>query len=451
MVKSHAKKRKVVNKKRKTPADKYITPCDERVIYLDNNGTTQLCPPARREMIRWLDSRSNPSSDSIVAAKARELLDFARSMIATHCGTTLSRHAIVFTSGASESNSLILRSVAEAYAKHKKNIPHIITSATEHKSIIQCCNALSDNHKARITYIEPNAYGCISPALIEQSITVNTALISIMSANNELGCINNIKEIGRIARSHNIPFHTDAVQLFGKYKIPLVKYNIDALSMSFHKLYGPMGVGMLIISNELLDGYGIKGQISGSQQGELRGGTENVPGIAGGVAALQSTFRNRDKKNQKMYDMKMMIILELRKHLKQGTYETYFNDVEKKRNEFVVMGPVINGNCKKPNVLPNTLLICFVKNVMISKTDKKPFCNIDLKKMLDCENVIVSVGSACSTSDKKASHVLYSIRAPDIIRQGVVRISLSDTTTKREIIEFLKILVRCLGVQMTLL
>jgi cysteine desulfurase len=429
----------VVKSKNKTLVKKIdkVTPCKTEVIYLDNNGTTQMCKAGKSAMVLWLDSRANPSSDSVIAKKSQELLACAKKYMLKHCGVPSSKYTPVFTSGASESNCFILRSVVDAYGKHTGNKPHIITSATEHKSIIHCCNSLQKNNRAHITFIEPNAFGNIDPELIKRAITKNTALISIMSANNELGCINNIKAIGSVANDHNVPFHTDAVQMFGKYRIPLLKNKIDALSMSFHKLYGPMGLGLLIVSNDLVEGYGLKGQISGTQQNELRGGTENVPAIASAIASTKHTFTNRDGKNKKLYNMKKQIVFELEKEFRQGTYKKYFESKKPTQNEFVILGPICNGDYKNPNVLPNTLLISFVKN----ETGESQFCNINLKKHLNKKNMIISIGSACSTSSAKASHVLYSIKTPERLRQGVIRISLSDNNTSAEISRFTKELI----------
>ena len=443
-------KKKPLVKKNSKDKEKVVTPCKANVIYLDNNGTTKLCKEGKAAMMKWLESRANPSSDSIIAKKSKDLMVCASKYMKKHCGVPYDKYTVIFTSGASESNCLILLSVIDAYKRHTGKKPHIITSATEHKSIIQCCNNMKDNGKANITYIEPNAYGCISPDLINKAITSNTALISIMAANNELGCINDIKKIGEIAHAHKIPYHTDAVQIFGKYKIQMAKNNIDALSMSFHKLYGPMGLGMLVISNDLINGYGLKGQISGSQQNELRGGTENVPAIAAAIASVKHTFTSRDSKNKKMYSQKKRILNELEKAIPLGTYKNYFEGKGPNRNEFLVIGPQCNGNYKNPNVLPNTILLSFVKNVQFEGEEYKPFCNVDLKKCLNRKNIIVAVGSACSTSSKKASHVLYSIKAPEKIRQGVIRISLSDDTTNKELEIFTKELISCVKKQMPL-
>lgn len=420
-------------------------PCKQKVIYLDNNATTKLCPEAKVAMVKWLEARANPSSDSVISIKSRQLIDGASKFMLKHCGTTDKKYTVLWTSGASESNCLILRSVAEAFKLHKGITPHIITSATEHKSIIQCCNSLQNAGTASITFIEPNAYGCVSPTLVASAITSNTALVSIMAANNEIGCINNIKEIGKLVHSKEVPFHTDAVQVFGKYRILLPKSNVDALSMSFHKVYGPMGLGMLIINNQLIEGYGLKGQISGTQQKSLRGGTENVPAIAGAVASIQATFNNRNEKNKKLLKLKKQIIYELEQELPRGSYKRYFAKDAPTENEFILLGPE-DGFTNQ--TLPNTLLLAFVKNKEFEGKEFKRLCNTKIKTDLNKKGIIVSIGSACSTSSEKASHVLYAIKAPDKIRQGVIRVSLSDSNTPAEVSIFTKTVLASIRKQM---
>lgn len=427
-----------------------IGPCKTEVTYLDNNSTVKICPPARAAVVKWLDSRANPSSDSIIARNAKAMVDSATSYVLRHSGVTPSAYTALFTSGASESNCLVLRSLVEAYRRSTGRRPHIVTSATEHKSVIQCCNSMRDDGYADITYVEPTAYGCIDPALVERAITANTALISIMAANNEIGCINALKEIGDIAHARNIPFHSDASQLYGKYKIPLVSSRIDALSASFHKLGGPMGIGLLILSNALITGYGIRSQISGTQQQTLRGGTENVPAIAGAVAALCHAFEGRPAKNKRMYQLKRDVVSGLERILPRGTYKSYFEGRKPTRNEFVVLGPTDSGSHITPNVLPNTLLIAFAKNKMFAGGDNAPFCNSALKKCLDRQNIIIAVGSACNTSSPKASHVLSAIKAPPVIVRGVIRISLADTTTQGGIKRLVACLAECVAKQMPL-
>jgi cysteine sulfinate desulfinase/cysteine desulfurase-like protein len=153
-------------------------------------------------------------------------------------------------------------------------------------------------------------------------------------------------------------------------------------------------------------------------------------------------------KNKKMFKLKKAFIHQLEQHLQKGNYESYFKKNKPTDNEFLVLGPKCNGLYKKPNVLPNTVMLAFVKNKEFSNKTFKSFCNVNIKKKLNAKNIIVSVGSACSTNSAKASHVLYSIKAPDIIKQGVMRVSLSDDTTLQEITQFVKILVACVRSQM---
>jgi cysteine desulfurase len=221
------------------------------------------------------------------------------------------------------------------------------------------------------------------------------------------------------------------VQTFGKYKVNLPKSNIDAISASFHKLHGPAGCGLLVINNDLLVGYGMESQIGGTQQGGFRGGTENVAAIAASIVAMKQAFTKRADKNKKMMAMKKSIIKSLASHHPFGDYRDYVSGVEPAHPvEFVVLGQTDDSRA-----LPNTLLLA------VAKTGEKSFCNVRLKKDMGKEGVIISVGSACNTSSDKASHVLESIKAPPIIKHGVVRISLSDTTTNTDISQFIKIFI----------
>jgi len=382
-----------------------IRPCRANIVYLDNNGTTGLCKESKDATILWMDSRANPSTSSMISVKSKQLIHNTKQYILKHCKAP--NYTVIFTSGASESNCLIIRSIVDT----KKN-PHIITSTVEHKSILDCCASLVDSGKATVTYIQPTPQGIILPEMIKKAITKSTVLISIMAANNEIGCINDIKTIGQLARKYKIPFHTDAVQLFGKTKMILPDLNVDALSMSFHKLHGPMGLGMLIIKNALISEYKLKGQISGTQQLQMRGGTENVPAIAGVIPCMEHVFKHRVSKNKKLMAQKHLIVSALRKEWPSD-------------KELVILGPAYNSR----QALPNTLMISIVKY--------DTFCNGKLKKYLDSKKIIISIGSACST-DSKESHVLKAIRASPRIIRGSVRISLSDNTTNKEIHTFIK-------------
>lgn len=408
----------------------------KKYIYLDNNGTTERCAPAMKAFIKWAKDPINPSVTSDYGKASSKMINSGTEYIKKHCGAP--NYTVLFTSGASESNCMIIRSTVEAYLTNKKKKPHIITSLTEHKSILDCCKSLKNMGIIEVTYIAPSIKGCVDPGVIKKTIRDNTALITIMAANNELGCINNYKEIGRIAHSHKIPFHSDFVQIFGKIKVNLPKNNIDAISVSFHKLHGPTGSGLLIINNDFINGYGLCAQIYGTQQDGLRGGTQNVPAIASSIAAMKYTFKNRAKKNARMKSLKLYILKELSNRFPFGKYESYFDKSHKKKDlELVLLGQT---NINK--ALYSTILISVAKN------KGKKFCNIKLKKYLNSRRIIVSVGSACNTKSKSASHVVQAIRAPDVIKQGIIRISLSDTTTKKNVDIFIKEFTKAIKLQL---
>lgn len=430
-----------------------------KIIYLDNNGTTAMCSRAIDEQSEWSRRCQNPSSSSSIARPSRELLDEAKAKMLEHCSAT-GKYECIFTSGATESNCFILRATRDAYFKIRKVIPTIIVSTIEHESIKACCEALEENGLANITYIMPDINGRVQTNSVEEAIKTssNVALISIMFANNELGTINNISEIGAIAHAYRIPLHVDAVQIFGKFKINLEKNNIDALSMSFHKLQGPKGLGALYIKKELIEGYQLRALISGTQQNKLRGGTENIPAIAAGIAALEETFKRREEKNIKLSNMRQYIIDTLSKKYPLGNYLDYVqyaqrDDVDRFNNEIVgdeepemagetVIKPFKNvellvlGPQDPALVLPNTLLLSVVKNV---EDQLGPFCNVKLKEELDHHGVIVSIGSNCNTASKEASHVIKNIRAPAVVKRGIIRVSLGDNNTKEDAREFCRI------------
>jgi cysteine desulfurase len=287
-------------------------------------------------------------------------------------------------------------------------------------------NSLSD--RIDITYIIPNQYGIIDPLLIEQAIKPNTALITIMFANNEIGSINPIKTIGEIAHRHNIPFHTDAVQIFGKIRVDMPKFNIDALSASFHKFYGPMGVGLLIIKKSFINGYGLVAQINGTQQNGYRGGTENVPGIAGSLAAMKYTFTKRDEKNNHLLTLRNLFISLLSKHYTVVNYADLPKHGDK--NCICIFGPTVD---KQNSYLPNTILMSIIDY-------KHPFCNVKFKKYLENKKIIVSIGSACNTKSDKASHVLNSLNAKDYVKRGVIRVSFGDYNTQKDVKKIIKVI-----------
>ncbi len=405
-------------------------------IYFDNNATTLICEPAKKTYNEWL-SCYNPSSDSRIAKPAKQMIEKTSDAILSHCNVSIATHTILFTSGATESNCFIIRACVKAYKKKliekgSSMKPHVIVSAIEHHSIIECVKDLEDMGDVDVSYIAPTVYGNILPEDVEKEIRPGqTCLISIMFANNEIPVINNVEEIGRIAHANRIPMHSDCVQIFGKYKIDIPKNNIDALSASAHKFYGPKGVGLLILNNKLVEGYGLTAEINGSQQYGLRGGTENTAGIASTWAALKWVFTNRKKKNMKLFALREAMLSKLAKYYKFGNFVDYVTKedlADKHILELVSLGPPDD---KKGYILPNTILLSVAKN------KGRPFCNVELKKYLDSKGCVISIGSACLTKSDKASHVLSAIGAPPVIKRGVLRISFNDFNTISEIDKFI--------------
>lgn len=432
-----------------------------KTIYFDNNGTTLICKQAERAYREWLRCY-NPSTNSKAAKPVKQMLERAQDHILAHCSVNTATHTAIFTSGASESNCFIIRACVKAFKKKliergSELIPHLILSAMEHNASIGCAKDLLESGDVEVSYVQPTIYGNILPEDVEKEIKANTCLVSIQYANNEIPVINNIKEIAQVVHKHRVPLHSDAVQVFGKYKINIKNDGIDALSASAHKFYGPKGIGLLILSNDLIVGYGITGEVNGSQQGGLRGGTENVPAIASMMEAIKHAFTKRHAKNKKLYSLRERCLKKLGKNFKFANYESYlYNSIDIKKEklkeeskekrksgdynnnedddnalELVSLGPPED---KKGFILPNTILLAICKN------KGRPFCNVDLKKYLDKKGYIISIGSACNTTSKKSSHVMLSIGAPAVIRRGVIRISFGDTNTYAEVDSFTRVL-----------
>jgi len=432
-------------------------------IYLDNNGTTQ----PHKEVVQELVNASylgNASTSYSWDAKIK--LEELEAKIKKWTGS--SREKVIITSGASESNNFVIRGcVDSALSQKSQKKPAIVLSATEHKTSLECAKQLELEGRAKVFLVKPGIDGVVSPKTVHEVIQANTrdyniVLVSIMAANNETGAINDIKTIGLMCKDSGVPFHTDAVQLFGKAPIPMVEWGISALSMSFHKMNGPMGIGALVMSEEFA--ATMPAQISGSQNDGLRGGTENVPAIAGSSVAMDISLADREAKNSKLQKMKDLILSEIAESFDVLYYSQFAGKTDEgaitmlesqpvcKKKGLVVVGPVNGaGYPIAKKTLPNTLMISVV-NLPTSDTSGvkipyKPFCNMKLKSNLAADDVIVSIGSACNTSEKGASHVIKAMDAPFIIRCGVVRISLGDYNTESQVKQFAKKFVKAAYLQ----
>jgi cysteine desulfurase len=389
------------------------------IVYLDNNATTLMCDAAVEAFRDW-ERCYNPSSGSKLTEPIRKELDKCTQYVHKHIGTSPEDFYVLWTSGATESNCTFLRMVAESYKMVTQKKGHIISSSIEHHSILEQLARLHELDLVDVSLVSPNHQGIISPKEVEACIVENTCLIAIMHANNELGTINPIKEIGAIAHKHSKPFFSDCVQTFGKFKMKPSVYNLDALSASAHKFYGPKGVGLLIIKKELVIGYEMKGIMSGTQQYGLRGGTENVPGIIATTYALKEAFKDRDAKNRRLVKLVEDALEIIERQWRMGEYSNYVGNEQysPREPEAVVLGPA-----DMELRLPNTILIAFAK---------PDFCNVEFKRRLETMGIIVSISSACLTKSAKASHVLYALEAPTLIKRGVIRISFSDDLTAKD-------------------
>lgn len=402
-----------------------------RLVFLDNNGTTLISLDAAKTYYRWLKCY-NPSSDSKVSTSSKNMIKKGVEYIKKLYNAD--NYEVIFTSGATESNCFILRSSADSFKKMSGQMPHIIVSAVEHHSILECCDMLEKYGHAEVTKVQPNIYGNVLPKDVKEAIKPNTCLISIMYANNEIGALNNIPEIGKVAHAHKIPFHSDCVRVVGKYNLDLEKNNVDSISASFHKFHGPKGMGLLMIKNNFLKGYRLDAQLNGTQQHGLRGGTENVPGIASSMVALKQSMRNREKKNRRLRELRGRLIEKLSKHIETKLYKDYVEGEPPHGTYLIIMGPPVD---KHKYYIGNTLMFAVADS-------KKKMCNVSIKKKLDSLGIVISISSACLTHSEKASHVLTAVMAPPIIKRGVFRISFSDNSRESDINVFVREFIKIL-------
>lgn len=363
----------------------------EKKIYLDNAATTKTRPEVVEAMLPYFTEKfGNPSSVYEFATQNRKAVDEARDIIAKALRADASE--IYFTAGGSESDNWALKAAAEAYAS-KGN--HIITSKVEHHAILHTCEYL-EKHGCEVSYIDVDENGVLKLDELKKAIRPTTILISIMFANNEIGTIQPIKEIGEIAKANDILFHTDAVQAFGQVDMDVNELHIDMLSASGHKLNGPKGIGFLYIRKGLKLRSFVHG---GGQERHRRAGTENVPGIVGLGKAVEIAINTLEERTNREIELRDLLI---RRVLKEIPYVRLNGD----RN----MRLPNNANFSFQFVEGESLLI-----------------------MLDMQNICASSGSACTSGSLDPSHVLLAIGLPHEIAHGSLRLSLSHETTEEEI------------------
>ncbi|CDD65137.1 putative uncharacterized protein [Firmicutes bacterium CAG:882] len=366
----------------------------KKTVYFDNAATTRVHPDVLSAMIPYFcDEYANPSGAYKTAANAERAVNRARIQAAGLIGAR--PNEIYFTSGGSESDNWAIKGYSREIRKKRQGAScHIITSSIEHNAVINSCRSLEAEGFA-VTYLPCDSQGFVHPEAVLSALREDTILISVMTANNEVGSVQPIKAIGQIAHRHQIVFHTDAVQAYGHIPINVNDCMIDMMSVSAHKFHGPKGVGFLYIRTGLeFPGY-IDG---GSQENGHRAGTSNVPGIVGLGKACEISRRNMQKNINSMMRLRGRII----RRIKQGLPDAVLTGSEQMR-------------------LPNNISFCF-PHVESSA----------LLAILDSEGICASAGSACSTGAAGPSHVLIAMGISPDLAGGSLRLTISDETTAQE-------------------
>ena len=373
------------------------------MIYLDNAATTKTAPEVVEAMLPYFgEIYGNPSSVYELAQTTKSAVTAAREEIASVIGARA--QDIYFTAGGTEADNWAIKAAYEAYSS-KGN--HIITTKIEHHAVLHTCEYLEKYHGAKVTYLDVDENGLVRPEDLEAAITPETILISIMFANNEIGTIEPVSEIGRIAREHGILFHTDAVQAFGQVPIQVDEMNIDMLSSSAHKINGPKGIGFLYIRKGVKIGSFIHG---GAQERKRRAGTENVPGIVGYGRAAKLAAETMEERTAKERELRDYLIGRILDEI-----------------------PYVRLNGDRQRRLPNNVNVSF-----------RFIEGESLLIMLDMEGICASSGSACTSGSLDPSHVLLAIGLPHEIAHGSLRMTLSAENTKEEmdtVVEKLKEIV----------
>ncbi len=368
-----------------------------KMIYADNAATTQVSQRVFQKMLPWLSQHyGNPSSIYGIGREGRAALEEARAQVAQGLGAEPSE--IFFTACGTEADNWALKGIARALRPKGKT--HIITTAIEHHAILHTCAAL-EKEGFSVTYLPVDQYGLVSVSDVERALTPATALVSVMFANNEIGTVEPIPEIGALCRRKGVLFHTDAVQAVGHLPIDVQAMNIDLLSLSAHKFHGPKGVGALYIRKGIpfpatfLDG--------GGQERGRRAGTENVAGIVGLGEALTEALEDLPEKTSRVTAMRDRLIAELTKLPK-----VRLNGHPTQR---------LPGNC----------------NLSFEGVEGE-----SLLLLLDSRDICASSGSACTSGSLDPSHVLLAIGLPHEVAHGSLRLTLGDMNTPDEVEEILQ-------------
>jgi len=362
-------------------------------IYFDNHATTPTDPRVVDAMLPYFTTKfgNAASRNHSFGWEAEKAVDNARKQIADLIGATSKE--IIFTSGATESDNLAIKGVAEMYAE-KGN--HIITAATEHKAVLDTCKKL-EKHGYRVTYLPVKADGLVDLDMLRESITDKTILITLMYANNEIGVIQPVKDIGKIAHEKGVLFHTDGVQAAGKVPVDVIKDNIDLMSMSAHKIYGPKGVGALYVRRKSPRVQITAQMDGGGHERGMRSGTLNVPGIVGMGEACGICHREMPEESKRLSHLRDKL---------RNTFETELDEV------------FINGSME--HRLPHNL------NMSFAYVEGESL-------LMGINDVAVSSGSACTSATLEPSYVLKALGVGDDLAHTSIRFGLGRFNTEEEV------------------
>ncbi|NLH96177.1 MAG: cysteine desulfurase NifS [Clostridiaceae bacterium] len=362
-----------------------------RSIYLDHAATTPVKPEVLEAMLPWFtENFGNPSTVYSIGRTSKKAIEEARETVARIIGAE--PREIFFTGSGTEADNWAIKGAA--YANMKKG-KHIITTSIEHHAVLHTCQYL-ESEGFEVTYLPVDEYGLVSPEQVEAAIRPDTILISVMFANNEIGTIQPIAEIGKIAREKGICFHTDAVQAMGSIRVNVSDLNVDMLSMSAHKFYGPKGVGALYIRKGVKLTSFMHG---GAQERGRRASTENVPGIVGLAKALELADKNMDEHNKKLIALRDRTIAEIEEKI-----------------------PYVRLNGHREKRLPGNVNFSF-----------EFIEGESLLLMLDLKGIAASSGSACTSGSLDPSHVLLAIGLPHERAHGSLRLTFGDGNTDEDV------------------
>jgi cysteine desulfurase len=377
---------------------------EKRFVYMDHAATTFIKPDVAESMIPFLKEHfGNPSSLYSIGVEGKEAIETAREQLAKALGAK--PEEIYFTSGGTESDNWAIKGTA--FSRRKKG-KHIITTSIEHHAVLYPCEYL-ETQGFDVTYLPVDKYGLVDPAEVEAALREDTILISVMYANNEIGTIEPIQEIGKVAKEHDVLFHTDAVQVIGAVSLDMKQKhkNVDMLSLSSHKFYGPKGTGAFYLREGIqIDNF----MHGGGQERRKRAGTENVAGIVGMGKAIELATANIEEHNEK--------IRKMRNRLLSGVLK--------------ISSCRFNGHPEKR--LPGNLNFSF-----------EYIEGESLLLMLDQMGICSSTGSACSSGSLETSHVLRAIGLPPEVAQGSLRLTLGDANSEEDIDYVLDVLPETVG------